>query len=385
MRIKFWMVLACVLLALGALTGCFWFSLPPNVNEGTAELAPGDPDVEAFSLDTRGLSRVSETIVIGRVLNVTSLQETTPEGSLIFTDAEIDVQETLKGECSKKVIVRTLGGQAGDLVMVVSHEPHFRVGETVVLFLAPSPFGQGRYGVCGAVRGKMTVVDGKILEMPLTLEELVGRITRALNSQDIGPDPYFIPLDEEYSSVPMGEMAPLAYRFDDVRWPGDFVNVKYYINASDPWVSPITASAATWNAVGSKLVFQYAGKITRKGGIRDGYNVIDATRNYGPGWLAQTILWFDSRGTNGGYYYDLVECDTQVNLYYRWFIGSDPSGFDAQNVLTHEFGHWISLGDLYRPKWSELTMYGYISYGETKKRTLEKSDKDGILAVYGAR
>ena len=113
--------------------------------------------------------------------------------------------------------------------------------------------------------------------------------------------------------------------------------------------------------------------------------MIDATRNYGPGWLAQTILWFDSRRTNGGYYYDLVECDTQVNLYYRWFIGSDPRGFDAQNVLTHEFGHWISLGDLYRPKWSELTMYGYISYGETKKRTLEKSDKDGILAVYGAR
>jgi hypothetical protein len=30
-------------------------------------------------------------------------------------------------------------------------------------------------------------------------------------------------------------------------------------------------------------------------------------------------------------------------------------------------------------------MYGYTSYGETKKRTLEESDKDGILAVYGAR
>ena len=144
MRIKFWMVLACVLLALGALTGCFRFSLP--LNEGTVELASGDPDVEAFSLDTQGLSRVSEIIVIGRVLNVASLQETTPEGSLIFTDAEIDVQETLKGECPKKVIVRTLGGQTGDVVMAVSHEPHFRVGETVVLFLAPSHLARGATG-----------------------------------------------------------------------------------------------------------------------------------------------------------------------------------------------------------------------------------------------
>jgi len=41
------------------------------------------------------------------------------------------------------------------------------------------------------------------------------------------------------------------------------------------------------------------------------------------------------------------------------------------------------LDDLYELDASEETMYGYSTYGETKKRTLYIGDKEGIKKLYG--
>ena len=54
---------------------------------------------------------------------------------------------------------------------------------------------------------------------------------------------------------------------------------------------------------------------------------------------------------------------------------------DFENIATHELGHAVGLGDLYNDC-TEETMYGYASYGETKKRTLEAGDITGIKKLY---
>jgi len=80
----------------------------------------------------------------------------------------------------------------------------------------------------------------------------------------------------------------------------------------------------------------------------------------------------------------IYEVDIVFNTFHKW--GINPSkrdrAFDIQNIATHEFGHPVGLDDLYDEIYSELTMYGYSSKGETKKRSLEEGDILGAQARY---
>lgn len=354
--------------------------------ESTAELSPGDGFVAMG--DTRSLTQAADAIVVGRVVATRTVAEPAAGGGEVFyTDVDVEVSQVLKGTAPARTTVRTVGGTVGDLTMLAFGEPVFRVGEEAFLFLSSEIAAQGQsYAVCGANRGKLTLQGNRVLEMDLTRQELVTRVLGSLAGEDPGPDPHFAPLAHATDVVweEIG-LAPLAYRFEDRRWPADAPVVPYHINAPQEWVAPINAAAVTWTAAGSKLVFQHAGSTGRQAGVLDGVNVVEARRTYGNTWVALATVWFTSGSRTGGPYYNIVEADIQVNLSYRWVIGSDPRGLDAQSVLTHELGHWLSLGDLYRPQWSELTMYGYVGYGETKKRTLEEPDRTGLLHIYGRR
>jgi hypothetical protein len=61
-----------------------------------------------------------------------------------------------------------------------------------------------------------------------------------------------------------------------------------------------------------------------------------------------------------------------------------PWEYDVQEIATHESGHSLFLQDLYDGGSSELTMYGYSSVWETKKRSLENDDKNGVKYIYDA-
>ena len=59
-----------------------------------------------------------------------------------------------------------------------------------------------------------------------------------------------------------------------------------------------------------------------------------------------------------------------------------PNKMDFWNISIHELGHSMGLADIYQSTCSGVTMYGFGTEGETKKRTLEQPDITGISTLY---
>lgn len=113
----------------------------------------------------------------------------------------------------------------------------------------------------------------------------------------------------------------------------------------------------------------------------DGINLISWGRS-GSNALAVTYTWYyPSTGS-------VVEIDTIMNSKYKWSWSdystgcADSEKYDAQNILTHELGHWMGLNDHYSNDYVDATMYGYGSTGEIKKDTLTIGDISGINLIY---
>ncbi len=97
--------------------------------------------------------------------------------------------------------------------------------------------------------------------------------------------------------------------------------------------------------------------------------------------IAVAIIW----GYFGGPppFRELVEWDMVFDdVDFDWSEDGESEKMDFENIATHELGHAVGLGDLYNTECSEQTMYGYASYGETKKQTLESGDITGIQKLY---
>lgn len=162
--------------------------------------------------------------------------------------------------------------------------------------------------------------------------------------------------------------------------------IKYVINPKNPQglsqefvTFAISTSAETWDAATPRELFDnsYTIDTRAKFGRRDNKNAIVFGRYYYPWAIAVTGYWFNS--ATGQIY----ESDMLFNTNYMWGDATiDPSKMDLQNIATHEFGHVVGMDDIYDSACSEVTMYGYSGYGETKERTLELPDITGLLALY---
>jgi hypothetical protein len=100
---------------------------------------------------------------------------------------------------------------------------------------------------------------------------------------------------------------------------------------------------------------------------------------WGPGAIAVNVFWLQDAGT----FWKVVENDVCFNGHnFTWSSKGEVYRMDVQNIATHEFGHNLVLADLYDYASRDFTMYGYSSAGETKKRTLEPDDINGIRFLY---
>ncbi len=168
----------------------------------------------------------------------------------------------------------------------------------------------------------------------------------------------------------------------EIKWPVQ--SVSYVVNAAGSpagSLEGIRSAMQTWTDVGSSsFVFAYAGTTTASShGKNDGQNIVTFAHMGSNGTLAENAFWYTT-GTG-----ELLDSDIRFNTNYPWSTDVSPTDYDVQNIGTHEFGHSLSLDDLYGDADAEKTMYGYGSPGETKKRTLDPDDVAGVAHLYPKR
>jgi len=141
-------------------------------------------------------------------------------------------------------------------------------------------------------------------------------------------------------------------------------------NSFEVWENALESSAPSINEISTT---------NKNRAALDGQNIISWGRNSGK-TLGVTYVWY----TNSG---DVVEVDTIMNKSVTWGWSADPNcaysnAYDAQNIMTHELGHWFGLDDEYTSPFVNNTMYGYGSKVEVKKNTLTNGDIAGVRSLY---
>jgi hypothetical protein len=188
-----------------------------------------------------------------------------------------------------------------------------------------------------------------------------------------------------------------AYEWDGLHWSNTPVTYvinpstavkKYKLNA-DAVVREVAESFEAWDsAVKDADIFSAAlvnSKAKASLGRPDGKNVVTWGALTDRNVIAVTTIWYYTATMQ------IVDTDIVFNTYYRWGIDTDGESaafslpantFDIRNIGTHEAGHVCGLGDIYDDPYQFMTMYGYGSFGETQKISLETGDQAGINALY---
>ena len=137
------------------------------------------------------------------------------------------------------------------------------------------------------------------------------------------------------------------------------------------------------SATGNKVSFVQGSDTTITRQAYDNQNIVAWGRVSSQNALAVTYI----RYYQGG---EAVDVDTIMNKKYAWSWADQSQHdlcayedtYDAQNILTHELGHWVGLNDHYTSEYTENTMYGYGSKMEIKKDTLTQGDITGASNIY---
>lgn len=175
-----------------------------------------------------------------------------------------------------------------------------------------------------------------------------------------------------------------CYKLLGVKWKS--LPVSYSINPANSdglseqfIVSAVSTSAETWDdATSSELLNDaYTIDYSAEYGVQNYENAIVFGDYPSDSAIAVTSIWFTRRGKR------IVEFDMIFNTRFTWGDGElNPAVMDLQNIATHELGHGVGLDDIYSTACADVTMYGYSSYGDLDKRTLEQSDIMGLQSMY---
>jgi len=294
------------------------------------------PSSMAREVDQSNLETRATHILIGKVKAVESRWN--DEKTFIYSNVAVTVEKVLKGTVkTNQVVIRHLGGEIGAIGQWTEHEPSFTKGEEVKLYLKQEQ--NGVYTVVGGAEGK--------------------------------------------KSPKAKEVTSRGYNWQGHHWPQASLPVKYWINlAGTPagTSSNIQMAFQTWEEdPGSYMDYTNAGTTTKTGGY-DGYNVaywgyIDGAYNV----IAVCTFWYNTSTL------EIVEFDVKFDSGDSWQIyenTASSTSFDVRNIATHEFGHSLGLLDLYDPADASETMYGYVSTGQTTRRTLYTGDVQGLNTIY---
>lgn len=153
----------------------------------------------------------------------------------------------------------------------------------------------------------------------------------------------------------------------------------------------IISAMAVWNSVeGATISLQDAGDTDccQNGHdcwCLDGQNTVAWITNNWP-WDPEALavtFWEDWDNSTGA----VFETDMQINGQdFEWSIGREPrpTEYDLQSVIVHEMGHFCMFYDLFDFHFSQSTMFGYLSEGSIRARTLDQDDIEGLRFMYPA-
>jgi len=165
------------------------------------------------------------------------------------------------------------------------------------------------------------------------------------------------------------------YKYSGIHWASTELPVTYVVDDGLD-LGVIVTSFETWDSeTSTELFFEgVPGEVTA--GFLDDTNALSYGNYPSTGVIAVTYIWY-YRDTG-----EIAEVDTLFDTDYPWSVTGEPGKMDLQNIATHELGHWLVLDDLYNRPARTQTMYGYSTYGEIIKRTLESGDIAGIQEIY---
>jgi hypothetical protein len=358
------------------------------VGRGSGSTARG----ETVGPGIEDLARGADAIVRGRIVETHSFWNA--DLTLIETDSALQLIYPVHGLVTQRLTVRTLGGvlPQENLGMVASDSASFTVGEEVLVFLTRQG---GLYRVASGERGKYVVeggtATGDAQGERIPLENMMQRIQDALLAQGRTPA---LPADwaQQEAAAARGDSEVLegsqaAFVYNGMKWGGpDPMGETYMVNVNSSdagggsgsvqdFRNAVISAGGTWSNVPSAdFVFPYGGTTTATQTGYNGFNEVLFRNEGGTGALARATWWYTVPDNI------IVEADISINDYYAWDATGSPSGseFDLQSVVTHEFGHWLSLSHDSDPA---SIMYYAISAG-TLKRTLHQNDIDGISYIY---
>lgn len=138
-----------------------------------------------------------------------------------------------------------------------------------------------------------------------------------------------------------------------------------------------------WQGTQNKVTFQRGADTTANKQALDWKNIVSWGRTSGTALAVTYTRYYTATGI-------VADVDTIMNQKFPW-SWTDPAAnqcslyantYDAQDILTHEIGHWMGENDEYTQAYVNNTMFGYGSQGEVKKDTLTTGDKLGVSAIY---
>ncbi len=124
-------------------------------------LRAGRADASTFrALSVQQLARASRACVVARVLQTESHWDSTRGKRVIVTDTRLAVEERIGGVLEDaEIIVRTLGGQVGDIGQIAHGEAVITRKSPGVLFLAAVPGVVGILRVTGMAQGHYSIAE----------------------------------------------------------------------------------------------------------------------------------------------------------------------------------------------------------------------------------